>query len=66
MPSMSPLPRTSSNRTTPFTAAGRTSVLWRRYKTLGESPARDATLWADVGLTHDRWMQGVAQHDTQG
>jgi hypothetical protein len=30
-------------------------VLWGRYKTLGFNPARDATLWDDLGITRDLW-----------
>ena len=31
-------------------------ILWGRYKTLGFNPARDATLWEDVGLTQHHWV----------
>lgn len=37
-------------------------VLWGGYKTLGERPARSATLWDDIGVTRaqwDSWMQAV-------
>lgn len=30
-------------------------VLWGGYKTLGLNPARDATLWEDLGLTRATW-----------
>lgn len=30
-------------------------VLWGRYKTLAFNPARDATLWDDLGLTPEQW-----------
>ena len=30
-------------------------ILWGRYKTLGFNPARDATLWEDLGLTQEQW-----------
>jgi hypothetical protein len=30
-------------------------VLWGGYKTLGFNPARDATLWDDVGITRAHW-----------
>jgi len=30
-------------------------VLWGRYKTMGFNPARDATLWEDLGITREQW-----------
>ncbi|WP_322489356.1 replication-relaxation family protein [Chloroflexus sp.] len=39
----------------------RGGVLWGRYKTLGVNPARDATLWEDVGLTREQWESGSAK-----
>ncbi|NNJ12216.1 hypothetical protein EKD04_017950 [Chloroflexales bacterium ZM16-3] len=30
-------------------------ILWGRYKTMGFNPARDATLWEDLGLTRKQW-----------
>lgn len=50
----------------PFTAAGADGVLWQRYKALGVNPTYDTTLWADVGLTRERWMQTLEQPTGQG
>lgn len=36
-------------------------ILWGRYKTMGLNPARDATLWEDVGLTRAQWESGSAK-----
>lgn len=42
----------------------RGGVLWGRYKAMGVRPARDATIWEDLGLTRERWdaaqQEGVA------
>ncbi len=36
-------------------------ILWGRYKTMGLNPARDATLWEDMGLTREQWVSGFAK-----
>lgn len=38
-------------------------VLWGRYKTMGLNPARDATLWEDLGLSLEQWESGIPMPD---
>lgn len=50
----------------PFAAAAASEhgVLWGRYKTLGENPARNTTLWEDVGLSREAWDLGCEDVDS--
>jgi hypothetical protein len=47
-------------------------ILWGRYKTMGFNPARDATLWEDLGLTRAQWDRYATKeanddpHETPG
>ncbi|MFV9505411.1 MAG: replication-relaxation family protein [Oscillochloridaceae bacterium umkhey_bin13] len=38
----------------------RGGVLWGRYKTMGVNPARDATLWDDLGIAQADWEPPIS------